>query len=144
MTNGKPHYEVIVEKPNGPFKRDTGLNVAEGALDGHGTVALNGRASVSPAKPETYEDHWASQIAQPLTPREHNVLTLISQGCSNREVASTLYLSQQTVKNYVYSIMRKLGANNRVHAVILALKYNWLQSNITADNIMPGRSHQRL
>jgi DNA-binding NarL/FixJ family response regulator len=55
------------------------------------------------------------------------VLTLIGQGYSNKLVADVLSLSPQTVKNYTHSIMQKLGAHNRVHTVMLALKHNWLQ-----------------
>jgi DNA-binding NarL/FixJ family response regulator len=57
-----------------------------------------------------------------LTEREHDVLSLIAQGMSNRDIAGTLFLSEGTVKNYVSTIMSKLHANDRTQVVIRALK----------------------
>ncbi len=58
----------------------------------------------------------------PLSPREINVLDLIAQGNSNKDIAHELGISEQTVKNHVASIMRKLVANDRTHAVVIALR----------------------
>lgn len=55
-----------------------------------------------------------------LTDREREVLDLLAGGASNREIAGRLYLSEGTVKNYVSSIIAKLHAANRTHAVALA------------------------
>jgi len=55
-----------------------------------------------------------------LTPRELEVLNLITQGKLNKHIADELGIALSTVKNYVTSILRKLGAYNRAHAVILA------------------------
>jgi two-component system, NarL family, response regulator len=56
-----------------------------------------------------------------LTPREVNVLKLVARGLGNKEVADRLEISQATVKNHVASIIAKLGAQDRTHAVTLAL-----------------------
>lgn len=58
----------------------------------------------------------------PLSPRETEVLDLIAQGNSNKDIANQLSISEQTVKNHVASIMRKLVANDRTHAVVIALR----------------------
>lgn len=55
-----------------------------------------------------------------LTPREKDVLIRIGQGASNREIAEQLYLSEGTVKNYVTSILSRLGLRDRTQAALLA------------------------
>jgi DNA-binding NarL/FixJ family response regulator len=57
-----------------------------------------------------------------LTPRELEVLTLIGQGRSNGEIASTLSIAPRTAKVHVQNILSKLGATNRTEAVSLAVK----------------------
>ena len=52
-----------------------------------------------------------------LSRREQQLVHLISTGVSNKEIASQLNLSDQTVRNHVHRILRKLGASNRLHAV---------------------------
>lgn len=56
-----------------------------------------------------------------LTPREHQVLQLIADGLTNKEIARQLLLQTQTVKNYVRVVLEKLGVNNRL-AVIRMLR----------------------
>jgi DNA-binding NarL/FixJ family response regulator len=55
-----------------------------------------------------------------LSVREAEVLTLVASGKSNKVVAGNLGLSEETIKGYLKSIMEKLGANDRTHAVTLA------------------------
>jgi DNA-binding NarL/FixJ family response regulator len=55
-----------------------------------------------------------------LTPREMEVLLLISRGFSNSEIAATLYLSEPTVKTHVTRVLAKLSVRDRVHAIVLA------------------------
>jgi NarL family two-component system response regulator LiaR len=58
-----------------------------------------------------------------LTPRELEVLSLIAQGKSNREIATILTISEKTVKTHVGSILRKLHLNDRTQAAIYAHKH---------------------
>ena len=69
----------------------------------------------------------ASQVANyagdsSLTLREIEVLELIAQGSANKIVADRLVITEDTVKAHVRSILSKLGANDRTHAVTIALK----------------------
>ena len=64
---------------------------------------------------------------QPLSAREVDVLKLVSQGYSNKEIAVELGISQQTVKNHVTSILHKLGVEDRTQAVLYAMKRGWVR-----------------
>lgn len=69
----------------------------------------------------------AAQLAEhagddPLTSREIEVLRLIASGKANKLVASDLSITEETVKGHVKSILSKLGASDRTHAVTIALK----------------------
>jgi DNA-binding NarL/FixJ family response regulator len=62
-------------------------------------------------------------VIEPLTAREEDVLRLLVEGLSNREIGEKLFLSEGTVKNYVSAIIGKLQANDRTHAVVTALRH---------------------
>lgn len=54
------------------------------------------------------------------------ILRLVAQGLSSREIATQLYLSENTVKGYVQEILHRLGVKNRTEAVMVAVKQGWL------------------
>lgn len=58
----------------------------------------------------------------PLTAREQQILTLIAEGRSNKEIAAALFLAEGTVKNYVSRIMDKLHARTRTELAVIALR----------------------
>lgn len=62
-----------------------------------------------------------------LSSRELEVLLCVMEGFSNREIASQLFVSSETVKTHVTNILSKLGARDRTHAVVLAVRTNQLQ-----------------
>ena len=77
------------------------------------------RLPVSPAQ-------WDAVVAatpgkdRPLTKREEDILRLVAQGLSNREVGQSLDLQEKTVKHYMTAILQKLHVRNRVEAAMLA------------------------
>jgi two-component system response regulator DegU len=64
---------------------------------------------------------------QPLSGREMEVLMHLTQGMSNKEIATDLGISHQTVKNHVTSILRKLGVEDRTQAALYALRRGWVR-----------------
>ena len=67
------------------------------------------------------KDTTQNTASTPLTPKEAQILSYIANGNSNKQIAHILQISQQTVKNHVSTILRKLNANDRAHAVVLAI-----------------------
>jgi len=59
-----------------------------------------------------------------LSQQEKHVLALVSEGKTNREIAAALYLGEGTVRNYVSSILSKLGVSNRAEAAAYAVEHN--------------------
>lgn len=65
----------------------------------------------------------ASPLADALNEREQEILRLMTHGMSNAEIAKRMHLSEGTVRNYASSIFDKLGVEDRVQAVVLAIKF---------------------
>lgn len=68
------------------------------------------------------EDHFI-----PLSPRETEILQSVTRGMSNKEIATKLGISQQTVKNHMTSILRKLNVVDRTQAAVTALRHGWVR-----------------
>jgi DNA-binding NarL/FixJ family response regulator len=76
---------------------------------------------------KTMSPEVAAQVAayagdEALTAREIDVLRLIAAGCANKEIAARLLITEETVKSRVKNILLKLGANDRTHAAMIAVK----------------------
>jgi DNA-binding NarL/FixJ family response regulator len=71
---------------------------------------------------ELSQRYEAEAFISPLTARETEILDYIAQGYLNKQIAIKLGISEQTIKNHVTSILRKLNANARTDAVVLAIK----------------------
>jgi DNA-binding NarL/FixJ family response regulator len=69
----------------------------------------------------------AAPIFAPLSPREVEILDNIAQGMTNKQVAYELSISEQTVKNHMSSILRKLSVNDRTQAVVYAMRQGWIR-----------------
>jgi DNA-binding NarL/FixJ family response regulator len=92
-------------------------------------VAMSGSGNVlSPRVIQNlFEDQEASgtngrRNEYSLTQRENDILALLSEGRSNREIAQHLYLSEKTVKAHLAAIFRKLGVTNRTQAAMVAVQ----------------------
>lgn len=92
-------------------------------------VVAAGDALLAPSVTRRMIEHFAARrpragrsgaVLRELTEREREVLTLIGRGRSNSEIAAELFISEQTVKTHVGKVLAKLGARDRVHAVIFA------------------------
>ncbi|OGA03358.1 MAG: DNA-binding response regulator [Betaproteobacteria bacterium RIFCSPLOWO2_02_FULL_62_17] len=63
-----------------------------------------------------------------LTGRESEILTLVGQGLTNREIGDRLHLSEKTIKHYITNILEKLQVRNRVEAAVVAARRGWHDS----------------
>jgi len=105
------------------------------------TVA-EGDALLSPSVTRRVVDRMAVQPVpvsagrrlDQLTPRELEVLELVAQGLSNREIAETFVIEESTVKTHVKRILMKLGLRDRVQAVILAYETGLVRPGPKADS----------
>ncbi|HMN31529.1 MAG TPA: response regulator transcription factor, partial [Caldilineaceae bacterium] len=72
------------------------------------------------------------ELFAPLSAREMEILTYIIQGLSNKEIARGLKISQQTVKNHISNLLRKVGVEDRTQAAVLALRRGWVRLEMTS------------
>jgi DNA-binding NarL/FixJ family response regulator len=79
-------------------------------------------------------------ITTPLTPKEMQILTHVAEGNSNKRIANILGISEQTIKNHVSAILRKLNANDRAHAVFIAIRNGLITTQL--DHGAAQRSQQ--
>ncbi len=75
---------------------------------------------------EVANQDLAATAFAPLSPRESEVLEAMARGLTNKDVAAALGIGEQTVKNHVTSILRKLAVNGRTQAVLYALRKSWI------------------
>ena len=90
------------------------------------TVA-RGQSLLDPAVTAKVLDRLRSGTAEPeefthLTEREKEILRLIAEGMTNRQIGQRLFIAEKTVKNYVSSLLAKLGLERRTQAAVLAAK----------------------
>ena len=73
------------------------------------------------------EEAVETTLFSPLSSREVEILDYIARGNSNKEIAKSLKISDQTVKNHITSILKKLSVNDRTAAVVHALRHGWIK-----------------
>ncbi|MEO8973038.1 MAG: response regulator transcription factor [Ktedonobacteraceae bacterium] len=91
----------------------------EAAIDPKAAIAVFARLRRSPSQ-------LHEPAPEPLSSQQLVILRLVAQGLSSREIATQLYLSENTVKGYVQEILHRLGVKNRTEAVMVAVKNGWL------------------
>ncbi len=91
----------------------------EAAIDPKAAVAVLAQLRRAPQKS-------SEPAPELLSPQQLVILRLIAQGFSSREIATQLYLSENTVKGYVQEMLHRLGVKNRTEAVMAAVKQGWL------------------
>jgi DNA-binding NarL/FixJ family response regulator len=69
----------------------------------------------------------SNELFAPLTQRESEILNLVARGLTNKQIGYLLGISEQTVKNHLTSLLRKIGASDRTQAVVYALKHGWIR-----------------
>jgi DNA-binding NarL/FixJ family response regulator len=128
-------YEAIKAGANGYLLKEISIDEI-----GHAVRSVNGGQSlISPSMASKLLDEFAAMIkkeeekeqvpAPRLTPREMEVLEHVAQGMNNREIAKTLFISENTVKNHVRNILEKLHLHSRMEAVVYAVREKLLEIN---------------
>jgi two-component system, NarL family, response regulator LiaR len=98
--------------------------------------AARGEAKLDPALAtqvlsefQAYQKADVADVFQPLTPREREILRLMSEGLPNKTIASRLRISERTVTTHIANIYSKLHVNNRVSAIQEAMRRRLLDFN---------------
>ncbi len=81
------------------------------------------------------EDQPSSTLFAPLTSREIEILDCIARGLSNKQIATDLNISSQTVKNHITSILKKLQVDDRTRAVMFAIKQGWVRMGTPSSSL---------
>ncbi|MGH2470840.1 MAG: response regulator [Candidatus Limnocylindria bacterium] len=89
--------------------------------------APEGAEDTGDAEVEESEPGAAVPVREPLTPRELELLRYLAEGYTNKEIARAMVLAEDTVKKGVQTLIAKLGATDRTHAVVLALRRHLIE-----------------
>jgi LuxR family maltose regulon positive regulatory protein len=87
------------------------------------TKLLEAFEAIAPQKPSSSEQEWIGETIEPLSVRELEVLRLMVDGASNREIAQKLYVSMGTVKKHLSNIFAKLDTHSRTQAIATARRH---------------------
>ncbi len=117
--------DALAAGAQGALFRDAGAHRLTAALQATalGMVVLDQALAASALRSRP---HLTGPGPEPLTPRELEVLQLLSQGLSNKSVADRLGISEHTAKFHVNAILSKLGAQTRTEAVVQAVRLGWV------------------
>ena len=124
-------YEAVKSGASGYLLKDSSIEEVAQAI----RVVADGQSLISPSMAIKLIDEF-KQMSRPardngpalrLTERELDVLRLVAQGHSNKEIASRLFISENTVKNHVRNMLEKLQLHSRMEAVMYAVRENLLE-----------------
>jgi DNA-binding NarL/FixJ family response regulator len=124
--------EALRAGARGFLTKDSGAEEIERAI----AAVARGEAAIDPAVQHHLVEAVAAKPELPhgLTPREAEVLALIAQGLSNREIATRLFVSEATVKSHVNHVFAKTGVRDRAQAVAYAYRHG-------LATVAPGEGH---
>jgi DNA-binding NarL/FixJ family response regulator len=123
-------YEAIKNGASGYLLKDASIDEVAQAV----RVVADGQSLISPAMASKLLEEF-KQLARPepgvrkapqLTARELEVLVQVARGHNNREIARTLFITENTVKNHVRNMLEKLQLHSRTEAVVYAVRENLL------------------
>ncbi len=124
-------YEAVKSGASGYLLKDSSIEEVAQAI----RVVADGQSLISPSMAIKLIDEF-KQMSRPerepgtvlrLTERELDVLRLVAQGHSNKEIAARLFISENTVKNHVRNMLEKLQLHSRMEAVMYAVKEKLLE-----------------
>jgi two-component system nitrate/nitrite response regulator NarL len=113
-------------------------------------AALDGQVVLSPRMVRNAFDarppdvRAAALLAEQITPREQDVLSLLVQGASSDEVARRLRVSPNTVRTHIQSIFTKLGVHSRLEATAFAVRYGLVSPRTRADTLRSNGDEPRI
>jgi len=108
------------QRPVAQFAFHAGTQEQSGGMN---VSHINGMLVIRPRDASGVADH----DIEPITDREREVLALVADGLSNKEISEKLFISERKVKNHLTSTMAKLRASDRTRAVVKAIRMGWLQ-----------------
>ncbi len=116
MTQARPHRSALASEE---IAQELRIDVRRGRLDPDAVNAVLGAAG-----------HEAPEVRRELpaglTDRQAQVLQLVAEGCSNRQIAERLVISRRTAESHVQQIYRKIGSSNRASAAMFAMEHDLL------------------
>ena len=114
--------------------RHTLLEVVRQAARGDCVIHMSDVTTVGPSRRIMAQPGMSPQKAVeepaapcPLSDREMEILAGVAEGCSNKEIGRRCGISDQTVKNHLTTVLRKLSVTDRTEAVVIALRNRWLK-----------------
>jgi two-component system NarL family response regulator len=127
-------YEAVKAGANGYLLKEISIEEVASAVRG----AVRGQSLISPSMAAKLLTEFSNLVrkseerqqvnAPRLTDRELEVLKLVAQGRTNRAIAESLYISENTVKNHIRNILEKLHLHSRLEAVMYAVRENLLDT----------------
>jgi NarL family two-component system response regulator LiaR len=119
VADGESVVEAISAGATGYLLKDTRGDALVTAV----RAAAEGRVELSPEAARRLAGAIRPRaVAQPLTPREREVLGLVAEGLANKEIAARLGISEKTVKAHVTRVLDKLGVQSRTQAALVAVR----------------------
>ena len=105
---------AVLRRAVGELGRQAGAGVSRQTLVDLATVSNGYRIEIYGGDPPlALASRRSSSFFAGLTAREHEVASLVAEGCANRDIATRLFITEATVKDHVHNILRKTGLRSR-------------------------------